>query len=94
MNWGGDPGVQEHYRAGRKVTRVNRSAVTAVCSCGYIELKPEGTMEEHNGGQMVKRSQVTIIDDRTGHQTRILRSRKDAPLLRYGSCNACVNKWR
>jgi hypothetical protein len=87
----GDTGKQEHYREGRSITEVLKSEIAAVCRCGFIELKPRGAFEEHNGGLTVKRSQVVIVDDRTGACVKVLRGRS---INHYDSCNACVNDWK
>ena len=92
--WGSEYSKQDHYKAGRSATTLMRSNIEGACACGYLTLKPTSDFEQHNGGLTVKRSRVEIIDDKTGDEINILRSRKDAPINRYGNCNACVNDWR
>ena len=88
--WGGDGSKQEYYKAGRGISEIRREDVDCVCDCGYVMLKPTSDFEDHNGGMMVKRSKVRILD-KNGEEVKRLRG-KD--ILRIGSCNACVNDWR
>jgi len=95
--WGTDK--QSHYRQGRSIKEIMRSEIDGQClGCGYLTLKSTDGFEEHNGGLTVKRSQVKIIDDKTGSVVQKLRPRKGKDgwddFLTYYSCNACVNDWK
>ncbi len=90
--WGTDD-KQSHYRQGRKVTEIMLNDIDAVCSCGYITLKPSSDFERHNGGLTVKRSGVMIINNKTGDEVKRLNT-KNKGIMSYGSCNACVNEWK
>ena len=92
MGWGG-PDVQPYYRQGRGLQEIMRSQIDTLCGCGYIMLKATNDFEKQSGGLEVKRSQVRIIDDKTGRKVIKLRP-KGKEFLKVWSCNACVNDWK
>lgn len=92
----GHPERQEYYKQGRKRTELQREEISAVCSCGYLTLKPTNEFEKHYGGLTVRRKNVFILD---GLQIiKRLRPRKDRDgyddIMTHDSCNACVNNWK
>ena len=100
MQWGihSERYNQDYYKKGRTIKTIKRSEIDGICSCGYI------TLSEAAGGFTVRRSNVRIIDDKTGREIKVLRRRKTGTerggwraiydFNTYGYCNACVNDWK
>jgi hypothetical protein len=79
---------ENYYKSGRERRVINKSDIEGVCQCGYLTLKPTNDFEKHNGGLVVKRSKVVIVND-NGSTVRRLTG-----ITKYSSCNACVNNWK
>jgi len=104
----GNPHIQEYYQKQgyqEPFKSIMRSEIEAICQCGYLTLKPRNAFEDHNGGITVKRSRVTIIDDKTGQVIKRLRPkliqggraqgyRDYDDIMTHCNCNACVNGWK
>jgi len=73
--------------------RVNVTDITGVCKkCNYIELSPTIPFEDENGGLMVPRNSIKIVNE-NGVLIVKLKATKSRNINHYWGCNHCLNKW-
>lgn len=86
---------QNYYKLARDKApkEVSIHDIQGVCKkCGYVELAPTTSFESFNGGLMVPRKGLRIVNE-NGVAITKLRPTPSRKINQYWGCNNCINKW-